>query len=95
MLNSTLCVIVRMPHHAAIPPMTAPIRTCAIVASITLLSVLAGCGQAGPLYYPAPPVKPAPPPGTPLPPPPLVPEPQRGPSVDVPSAASVPAAKPE
>ncbi|MGC7406438.1 LPS translocon maturation chaperone LptM [Pandoraea pneumonica] len=75
--------------------MTAPIRTCAIVASIALLSVLAGCGQAGPLYLPARPVKPTPPPGAPVPPPPLVPEPQRGPSVEVPPAASLPAAKPE
>ncbi|MDR3399238.1 MAG: lipoprotein [Pandoraea sp.] len=75
--------------------MTAPIRTSAIVASIALLSVLAGCGQAGPLYMPARAVKPTPPPGAPVPPPPRVPEPQRGPSVDVPSAASVPAAKPE
>ncbi|MFW8369235.1 LPS translocon maturation chaperone LptM, partial [Klebsiella pneumoniae] len=43
--------------------MTAPIRTCAIVASIALLSVLASCGQAGPLYLPARPIKPTAPPG--------------------------------
>ncbi|WP_150670344.1 LPS translocon maturation chaperone LptM [Pandoraea anhela] len=75
--------------------MTAPIRTCAIVASIALLSVLAGCGQAGPLYLPARPTKPTPPPGAPVPPPPRVPEPQRGPSVEVPPATALPPAKPE
>ncbi|WP_083253867.1 lipoprotein [Pandoraea sp. ISTKB] len=75
--------------------MTAPIRTCAIVASIALLSALAGCGQAGPLYLPARPVKPTPPPGAPVPPPPRVAEPQRGPSVEVPPATVQPPAKPE
>ncbi|WP_150699509.1 LPS translocon maturation chaperone LptM [Pandoraea terrae] len=75
--------------------MTAPIRTSAIVASIAILSALAGCGQAGPLYLPAKPPRPTAPPGEPLAPPAVVPAPARGPSVEVPPAASKPAAKPE